>query len=360
MRSYSQISPTFWVRGSGKQLRGNKVAQLLALYFMTCPASNEIGLYYLSFDTIVAETGLTTEEIEKALEDIKTIVSYDRTAELVWIPESASYQLGKQFNKRDKRQAIVKEQLELIDKNHSFVFYFYAKYSKAYELESGSGQTSFLSNSQTSGIVGESTGQTSGNPYKTSYVDPVGTLNPSLARDIDFNFKVPEKERENTGDHNKIDLTHTRDRAREKPDRIIFEFWQKKMGHKNAKFDSKRKTRINARLKDGFTPKELCQAIVGATKDDWLMGRDKQSNRKYDDIEHIFRDVAQVERLIELSGNKSGISKHRSEEEAEQLRKKHEEAIERDREMQRKKLHGDNLPAVSGEIDLKLALKGIG
>lgn len=85
--------------------------------------------------------------------------------------------------------------------------------------------------------------------------------------------------------------------------RKVFTFWQKEHGHEKAKFDSKRKNKIRARLRDKFTVRELCLAIRGAKRDPWLMGTDPKAEGKvYDDITVFLRDTPQVERLIALSG----------------------------------------------------------
>lgn len=44
----------------------------------------------------------------------------------------------------------------------------------------------------------------------------------------------------------------------------------------------------------------MCYAVDGALKDDFLMGRDDRSARRYDGIETIYRDRGQVERLAEM------------------------------------------------------------
>lgn len=81
--------------------------------------------------------------------------------------------------------------------------------------------------------------------------------------------------------------------------RRVFEDWQKIFGHPTAKLDQKRALRIKARLKD-FSAEQLLQALKGAAKDDWTMGCAAKSTRKYDQLETILRDTAQVERFIEL------------------------------------------------------------
>jgi hypothetical protein len=85
--------------------------------------------------------------------------------------------------------------------------------------------------------------------------------------------------------------------------RTVFAEWQRALGHPTAKLDAKRLALIRRALKL-HTPEQLGQAIRGALKDDWLMGRDPKSPRKYDGLETILRDTAQVERLIDLETGK--------------------------------------------------------
>lgn len=46
MRDYGSVSPQFWIGKTGKALRGKPEAQLLALYLMTCPHANMIGVFH--------------------------------------------------------------------------------------------------------------------------------------------------------------------------------------------------------------------------------------------------------------------------------------------------------------------------
>jgi hypothetical protein len=86
--------------------------------------------------------------------------------------------------------------------------------------------------------------------------------------------------------------------------REVFAEWQTVHAHPDAKLDAKRTARIGSALKL-FAPDQLKQAIRGALKDDWLMMRDPKSPRKYDGLETILRDSAQIERLIELETGKT-------------------------------------------------------
>ena len=58
MRDYAIVSPRFWIGTTGRELRrlGPEV-QVVALYLLTAPHSNMIGLYYLPIPTLCHETG---------------------------------------------------------------------------------------------------------------------------------------------------------------------------------------------------------------------------------------------------------------------------------------------------------------
>lgn len=81
--------------------------------------------------------------------------------------------------------------------------------------------------------------------------------------------------------------------------REVFATWQRVHGHPDAQLDDKRTKRIRSALRL-HTAEQLKQAIRGALKDDWLMGRDPKSPRKYDGLETILRDTAKIEALIDL------------------------------------------------------------
>lgn len=88
----------------------------------------------------------------------------------------------------------------------------------------------------------------------------------------------------------------------------VFGCWQTVHGKQRSKLESKRTARIKARLAEGFTVEQLCNAIRGAKKDPFLMGKDPRAGRAYDGLETLLRDAAQVERLITLEeGEATGV-----------------------------------------------------
>ena len=60
MRDYAKVSPQFWIGKTGKAIKkAGPEATIVALYLMTCPHANMIGLYYVPLMYIAHETGLS-------------------------------------------------------------------------------------------------------------------------------------------------------------------------------------------------------------------------------------------------------------------------------------------------------------
>lgn len=89
---------------------------------------------------------------------------------------------------------------------------------------------------------------------------------------------------------------------------VTFKYWAARMGRTDStRLDRKREARLVSRLREnGGDVSELLYAVDGALRDDWLMGRDAHAPRKYDGIETLFRDRAQVERLVGLAPGRNG------------------------------------------------------
>lgn len=80
----------------------------------------------------------------------------------------------------------------------------------------------------------------------------------------------------------------------------VFSYWQMKMNHPQAKLDAKRGKAISARLKDGYTVGEICEAVDGCLLSPHHMGQN-DTRTVYDDIELICRDGTKVDRFIKLA-----------------------------------------------------------
>lgn len=105
MRDYASISPQFWIGKTGKSLRGNMPAQVLAMYLMTCPHSNMIGVYHCPIIYMAHETGMTIEGASKALASLieAGFCEYEEASETIFVVRMAAFQVGEQLKADDKR-----------------------------------------------------------------------------------------------------------------------------------------------------------------------------------------------------------------------------------------------------------------
>ncbi len=136
MREYAKIVPVFWVRGTGKKLRGDAEAQVLAIYLMTCPNSNMVGIYNLSLPSMQNDTGLSEAAIRRCLKLLAAhdVAHFDARDEMVWVPEMARYQVGETLSAGDKQiRGIIKELAKV--GRHQFVCRFFTRYTAAYRLD---------------------------------------------------------------------------------------------------------------------------------------------------------------------------------------------------------------------------------
>ncbi|MES2103099.1 MAG: hypothetical protein V4634_03710 [Pseudomonadota bacterium] len=134
MRPYAKITPSFWIGGTGRELRkrGNH-AQLLALHLVSAPLSNMLGLYYLPKAIIVHETGMSLGDATKALRCCAEagFCHYDEDSQMVWVPEMARFQVEAQLNPKDKRAAGIQSEYDRLPDN-PFLGAFYNKYVDAF------------------------------------------------------------------------------------------------------------------------------------------------------------------------------------------------------------------------------------
>lgn len=126
---------SFWTKGSGKRLRGNRDAQLVGAYLISCGTANLIGLYYLPLVTLCHELGMGRDEALAALEFCATsgFAHYDVDAELVWVPNMAQHEIGATMAPKDKRRQVVLRELKAFA-DHPFGAAFLTRYGLPYGL----------------------------------------------------------------------------------------------------------------------------------------------------------------------------------------------------------------------------------
>lgn len=138
MREYAKVAPTFWTGRTGRALRQDPIAQRVALYLVTCPDANMIGLYPLALPTMAHHVGVTAADAEAAMARLAALefAHYDHDTETVWVVEMARIQVGEKLKageKPDKKIRGVAVLLESV-KGSPFVAPFVERYGAAYHL----------------------------------------------------------------------------------------------------------------------------------------------------------------------------------------------------------------------------------
>lgn len=134
-RDYSMVKASFWTGETGRMLRGDRDAQVISLYLITCGSCNMIGLYYLPLPLLCHEIGSPLEGALKGLQRASEALfaHYDRMAEVVFIPEMAAHQVGETLHPKDNRHKSVVKLWQEMAKSR-FYMDFYSRYGEAYQL----------------------------------------------------------------------------------------------------------------------------------------------------------------------------------------------------------------------------------
>lgn len=133
MRDYGKVSPHFWTGSTGKKLRECPDSIVVAMYLMTCPHANMLGLYYMPLLYVAHETGLGLEGAKKGLEWAceAGFCSYDEVSEMVWVHEMARFQVAESLKPTDNRCKGIQKDYDSLPAN-PFLSSFYEKYATAF------------------------------------------------------------------------------------------------------------------------------------------------------------------------------------------------------------------------------------
>ena len=136
MYSYGRVFSSFWVSGTGKALRGDSEAQLVALYLMSSPHANMIGVFHCPIIYVAHEVGLSLEGASKALQRLEEVgfCTYDSPSEHIFVRRFAAFQVGDELKAKDNRVKGVREYVSAIP-SERLKFLFLQEYSEAFHLE---------------------------------------------------------------------------------------------------------------------------------------------------------------------------------------------------------------------------------
>lgn len=136
MANYHKLHSSFWTSGTGKALRGDTEAQLVALYLMTSPHSNMTGVYHCPVLYLAHETGISFEGALKALARLSEagFCTYDDASEYVFVHRLAAYQVGESLQQNDNQVKGVKNAINDLP-NTPLKTMFIKAYAESFHLQ---------------------------------------------------------------------------------------------------------------------------------------------------------------------------------------------------------------------------------
>ncbi len=140
MRDYSKVEPKMWHGKTMKALRKSPEGLVVALYLITSPSSNMLGLYaqpilYMAYETGLGEEG-TRKGLQRCIE--AGFCSYDEESEFVFVHEMACYQIASELKATDLRCKGIQKDYEALPDN-PFLGAFYERYAGVFHLTKARG-----------------------------------------------------------------------------------------------------------------------------------------------------------------------------------------------------------------------------
>jgi len=134
-RDYSKLTSGLWTGRTGRAMRGNRDAQVIACYVTTCSNANMIGLYYLPLPTLCHEIGITLQGASKGLRRLSEagFCHYDAETEHIWVPNMARFQIGEKMETGDNRVKGIQKLYESLP-NILFTKEFYEMHGTRFHL----------------------------------------------------------------------------------------------------------------------------------------------------------------------------------------------------------------------------------
>lgn len=136
MRDYAKVAPQFWTGRTGKALKAaGPEAVIVAMYLMTSPHANMIGVYHCPVAYISIDTGLTLEGASKGLASAieADFCTFDESCDYVFVHQFAEYQIGPELAATDNRVKGVVNELAKVPKGQCWQG-FRARYTHPYNL----------------------------------------------------------------------------------------------------------------------------------------------------------------------------------------------------------------------------------
>jgi hypothetical protein len=272
MRDYGVVSPKFWIGETGKKLRGDRDAQVLAIYLMTGPHAISTGVYHCPKVYMAHETGLPIDDASKALQRLieAHFCGFDEASEWVFVYQMARFQIGETVAVKDKRHKWLVREVENMPKSlrHKFL----SIYGFVYEIQ---GERDDLRAIEATSKPLRSQDHGQDQEQDQDHGQDQEQSTPAGAGSVPRGTDPPESD------------SIGQEAAR------VFAHWREVWGHPRANLDAKRRKLIRDRLRD-YSEADLCQCITGYRNSPHHMGRNDR-HTVYDDIGLFLRDAAHVD-----------------------------------------------------------------
>lgn len=242
---YAKLPRSFWTDPAVGRLVVD--AKVVLLYCLTAPHGNLIGLFHLPVIYIAEATGIPAERVRASLAGpLSAFVEYDNETQEVLVRRSATDQIGDDLKATDNR---VKAVQSVLAETHS------GRLVDLFRELHPSWQLTALT----------------GNPVQAP---PKPLASPS---------KAPPKQEK-------------RSKREEQQVRIVFDYWRDRRKAilslngrgPEMKLTEKRASVVRARLEEGYTTEQLCEAVDGC------LGSPRNVEGGHIDLELICRDQKQV------------------------------------------------------------------
>jgi len=126
------VDERFWSGETGRELKLlGKDAQLLALFLVTNPMANPLGLYNFTIEHVVRYLPMTVDEARLAMDALIGVdfVSYNDDTGMVFVHNMVSYQNGFNLKVTDTRLVSIHNKLRELPANEPLVQKFKSMYS---------------------------------------------------------------------------------------------------------------------------------------------------------------------------------------------------------------------------------------
>lgn len=322
MRDYGKVSPRFWTSGSGRRLRGDPDAQVLALYLMSCPASTMSGIFTLAVPTMAHETGLTEKRVREALDRLgaENMVQFDETCDLVWVVNMLRHQVGEVLDARDKRVTALARELAPY-RGHHFVKALRRGSEGAYclpeilEMPLPRGFEGALGASDRANGHGHVQEITHTKPLRSQEQEQEQEQDQEQGQDQEHTSGASARDLSGPGPDEGV-LVPARPTEASQLGAVVEHYRQRhpRSFPKGLRMHMAEAKLIKRRLAEGFTVEDLKQAIDGYHVDPWHLGVNDR-NKPFLDLELIVRDAKHVQKGLELHqrGPPPGLSQREKE-----------------------------------------------